>query len=53
MRSRRPHDRDNPFWSSSIPIGQASPPGYYVNNATYTDADQSGTCNANSSNFDW
>ncbi len=43
----------NMFWSSSIPIGQASPPGYYVNNATYTDADQSGTCNLDSSNGDW
>jgi len=43
----------NMFWSSSIPIGQASPAGYYVNNATYTDADQSGTCNGNSANFDW
>jgi hypothetical protein len=48
-----PRPNPNQNWKSAIPIDQASPPGFYVNPATYTDANQSGPCNANTANFDW
>ena len=48
-----PRPNPNPFWASPIAIGQASPSGYYVNNATYTQADQSQSCNEGSASFGW
>ena len=48
-----PRPTPNPQWKAGIDIGQASPPGFYVNNATYTDANQNGMCNSNTTNFDW
>ena len=51
--STPPRPNPNPNWASPIAIGQAFPPGYYVNNATYTQADQSGSCNQFSASFDW
>jgi len=51
--STPPRPNPNPSWASPIAIGQASPPGYYLNNATYTQADQSQSCNEGSASFDW
>ena len=48
-----PRPNGNPNWNSTIAIDQAHPPGYYRYNATYTDANQSGTCNYNTANLDW
>jgi len=48
-----PRPSVNPNWASPVPIGGATPPGYYVNEATYSSADQSAGCNLNSANFDW
>ena len=48
-----PRPNPNPHWASPIAIGQASPPGYYLNDATYTQADQSESCNNGSVSFEW
>jgi uncharacterized protein YjbI with pentapeptide repeats len=48
-----PRPTPNPNWASPVAIGQASSPGYYVNDATYTQADQSQSCNQGSTNFEW
>ena len=44
----------NPQWASQTPIDEASPPGWYQFDATYTKADQSNNqCNAGTFNLDW
>lgn len=48
-----PRPAPNPNWASPVAIGQASPPGYYKNDATYTQADQSQSCNHGSASVEW
>ena len=48
-----PRPNGNPAWKSPIAIDEATTPGYYSNDATYTNANQSATCNGNSANGDW
>ena len=44
----------NPNWQSNAgPIGQATPPGFYLDAGTYDPANQTGACNLNTANFDW
>jgi len=45
--------QSNVQWASHTPIGQATPPGWYQYDATYTKADQSQACNSNTFNVDW
>jgi uncharacterized protein YjbI with pentapeptide repeats/N-acetylneuraminic acid mutarotase len=40
-------------WASQTPIDEASPPGWYQFDATYTTADQKNACNGNTFNLDW
>jgi uncharacterized protein YjbI with pentapeptide repeats len=47
------NDVPNPHWKSPNPIDQANPPGWYQFDATYTQADQSNACNAQTFNLDW
>jgi uncharacterized protein YjbI with pentapeptide repeats len=46
-------DVPNPHWRSPSGIDQAPPYGWYQFDATYTKADQSNACNANTFNLDW
>ena len=48
-----PRPNSNPNWQSPIAIDQAPTAGYYSNNATYTNANQSAACNSSSANGDW
>jgi uncharacterized protein YjbI with pentapeptide repeats len=48
-----PTQASNPRWASQTPIAQTSPPGWYQFDGTYTKADQSNACNANTFNLDW
>ena len=48
-----PRPTPNPNWASPVAIGQASSPGYYRYDATYTQADQSQSCNHASANHEW
>jgi hypothetical protein len=48
-----PTQAGNRQWASGTTIGQASPPGWYQFDATYTQADQSNACNGNTFNLDW
>jgi uncharacterized protein YjbI with pentapeptide repeats len=51
--STPPRPNPNPNWKSPIAIDQASPPGFYSYNATYTEGNQDAGCNSNTANFDW
>ena len=48
-----PRPNGNAHWNSLTPIDEATTPGYYVNDATYTDANQTATCNASTVNHTW
>src|SRR5262249_57749411 len=48
-----PTQAGNTHWASPSAISLASPPGWYQFDATYTKADQSNACNANTFNVDW
>jgi uncharacterized protein YjbI with pentapeptide repeats len=42
-----PTQASNTRWKSPSPIGQATPPGWYLLDATYTQADPNNACNPN------
>jgi uncharacterized protein YjbI with pentapeptide repeats len=45
--------QSNMQWASHTPLGQATPPGWYQYDATYTKANQSQACNGTTFNEDW